>query len=428
MSSPTDINVDPLGSIAKEKSLHTKVPSRFNLESQLFQDTYEVEYSSAKNVQSSVEDWIDVPSADFHDSSGKYVSLDSAPVKQGPQRTLSAYGNFQGGSNYSLGSQMTDTSHISGVSHHNPLGLTVGIPLGSNSGSFHLPNHQQYTPTSVPPSLNQQFSPSVFRPRLEPTRYRTSNGQFVEMPTPPQSVGSNGGGFFSSHENSFQSMNGYLSHNTSQNDMTAGLYNDDVPPDTMIFVVAFKTTCRDYILGVRIPSIVKVGDKVIVSADRGEDLGTVTEIISYDQFLYQRFQLVRPLTTYFNLNKFVGRILRFASDREVRTLGMKQYDENEVVKYGVHLINHVYKLNMTIYDAEFQFDRHKLTIYYDCLGRVDFREFVKAVHVTFNARVWMEKVNSNTFNANSPHLQHQAPMQPQQQLLQQQGPMHHAAY
>lgn len=77
---------------------------------------------------------------------------------------------------------------------------------------------------------------------------------------------------------------------------------------------------------------------MIVSADRGEDLGTVTEIISYDQFLYQRFQLVRPLTTYFNLNKFVGRILRFASEREVRTLGMKQYDENEVVKVRRWLI------------------------------------------------------------------------------------------
>lgn len=251
MSSPSDINVEAIGSSAKEqKSLTSKAPSRYNLESQLFQDTYEVEYSS-KNVQSSVEDWIDVPSADFQEGpSGKFASLDSTSGKHVPHRSLSAYGSFyQGGSNYSIGSQLTDTSSVSGVSQ-NPHNLHVNIPLGSNSNSFHLPNHQQFTPSSVGTSMSsQQFSPSVFRTRLGPSmeqqpqqppqaqtqRYRTSNGQFVEVPSAPSSLGlgSHGGGFFSSHENSFNSMSGYLNHNAGQTD----IFNDDVPPDTLIFVV-----------------------------------------------------------------------------------------------------------------------------------------------------------------------------------------------
>src|SRR5438105_2112518 len=127
MSSPKDSNIDTtLGSIPKEQKNAAKIPSRFNLESQLFQDTYEVEFSS-KNVQSSVEDWIEGPSTDFtsESQSGKYTSLDSASAKHAlalPHRDLTAYGSFyqQSGSNYSLGSQLTDTSGISGVSHHNP--------------------------------------------------------------------------------------------------------------------------------------------------------------------------------------------------------------------------------------------------------------------------------------------------------------------
>jgi hypothetical protein len=46
-----------------------------------------------------------------------------------------------------------------------------------------------------------------------------------------------------------------------------------------------------------------------------------------------------------------------------------------------------------VFDAELQFDRRKLTIYYDCNVRIDFRDFVRQLYSTYKARIWMKKVS-----------------------------------
>lgn len=51
-------------------------------------------------------------------------------------------------------------------------------------------------------------------------------------------------------------------------------------------------------------------------------------------------------------------------------------------------------MDIVIVDAEFQFDRKKLTIYYYCHNRVDFRSFVKELYSIYYARIWMENVRS----------------------------------
>jgi hypothetical protein len=50
---------------------------------------------------------------------------------------------------------------------------------------------------------------------------------------------------------------------------------------------------------------------------------------------------------------------------------------------------------MMIHDVEYQFDRHKLTIFYTSDARVDFREFVRDLFSAYKARIWMKKVNSS---------------------------------
>jgi cell fate regulator YaaT (PSP1 superfamily) len=49
---------------------------------------------------------------------------------------------------------------------------------------------------------------------------------------------------------------------------------------------------------------------------------------------------------------------------------------------------------MVICEAEFQFDRHKLTIYYYAEKRIDFRELVRDLFALYKARIWMKKLNS----------------------------------
>ncbi len=51
-------------------------------------------------------------------------------------------------------------------------------------------------------------------------------------------------------------------------------------------------------------------------------------------------------------------------------------------------------LGIVIVDVEFQYDRKKLTVYYYCNGRIDFRGFVKELYSIFYARIWMENIKN----------------------------------
>jgi hypothetical protein len=158
--------------------------------------------------------------------------------------------------------------------------------------------------------------------------------------------------------------------------------------------VAFKTVSKDYILGVRVPAVIGVGDAVIVSVERGEDLGFVTRVMTMGEFMMERFQAAF-LPQQFNINRYVGCILRAATPREVRMLSMKTNDEQEVLEYARHLARNVYHIPFDIHNVEYQFDRHKLTIHYDAKTRVEYKNFVNDLFNTFKSRIWMERIGGN---------------------------------
>jgi len=49
---------------------------------------------------------------------------------------------------------------------------------------------------------------------------------------------------------------------------------------------------------------------------------------------------------------------------------------------------------MVVLDAEYQYDRRKLTIYYDSDQRIDFRELVRELFSAYKLRIWMNKVTT----------------------------------
>lgn len=63
-----------------------------------------------------------------------------------------------------------------------------------------------------------------------------------------------------------------------------------------------------------------------------------------------------------------------------------------------------YQLPLQIHNVEYQFDRHKLTIYYTAECRVDFRNFVRDLFAAYKARIWMKKIDLS----HSRDLQHSA--------------------
>jgi len=50
-------------------------------------------------------------------------------------------------------------------------------------------------------------------------------------------------------------------------------------------------------------------------------------------------------------------------------------------------------LPMTIVDAVYQFDREKLTFFYEASDRVDFRQLLREMYCEFRCRIWMDPVS-----------------------------------
>ncbi len=82
---------------------------------------------------------------------------------------------------------------------------------------------------------------------------------------------------------------------------------------------------------------IKIGDAVIVAAERGEDFGIVTRIIPKQEYLNARFQNVHLPN--FNLLTYVGRIFRLANEWECQQFGQKIRDEEEVFQVRIFITN-----------------------------------------------------------------------------------------
>ena len=47
------------------------------------------------------------------------------------------------------------------------------------------------------------------------------------------------------------------------------------------------------------------------------------------------------------------------------------------------------KLQMEVFEAEYQWDRRKLTYYFSAAHRIDFRELVRELFKVYKTRIWM---------------------------------------
>jgi hypothetical protein len=89
------------------------------------------------------------------------------------------------------------------------------------------------------------------------------------------------------------------------------------------------------------------------------------------------------------------RITRLATHDEVSLLVMKRDEEDELLKICRGKARQR-GLRMNVVDAEYQFDRHKLTFFFEAEGRVDFRELVRDLFSIYKTRIWMQQLDKNT--------------------------------
>ena len=211
---------------------------------------------------------------------------------------------------------------------------------------------------------------------------------------------------------------------------------------------------------------IKVGDLVIVEADRGRDLGKVFKLnVSIDearllkllQFQEQQAALnehvennllddvsVRSLTNsqhspgshflasqqqhHHSLSssvapptlQFPKSILALAQPNEVFQILNKKQDEEKACRLCLAKISSATSgcllsgapispttqdlLQMKLIDAEYQFDRKKLIFYYSTSKRIDFRDLVRELFRIYKTRIWMCAVTGVPFKASRTSL------------------------
>jgi cell fate regulator YaaT (PSP1 superfamily) len=150
-----------------------------------------------------------------------------------------------------------------------------------------------------------------------------------------------------------------------------------------IVEVSFKGNRREYYSAQL--DAVELSDYVIVEADRGEDLGRVTAAGAVAE------RKCSGCSTGCAAPVPVRRIMRRAQPDEVQRAVSLRADEPRVRRITREKVAH-YNLKMKVSEAEWQFDRNKLTIYFTAERRVDFRELVRDLARTFRTRIELKQI------------------------------------
>jgi len=123
---------------------------------------------------------------------------------------------------------------------------------------------------------------------------------------------------------------------------------------------------------------VRVNDWVVVEVERGRDVGRIRSLGGVAQAKC-------------GSGDAPGRILRRADDEEIRQTYVLRADEERVRRKTREMVEQ-HQLKMKVSDAEWQWDRNKLTIYFTAERRVDFRQLVRDLARTFRTRIELKQI------------------------------------
>jgi cell fate regulator YaaT (PSP1 superfamily) len=123
---------------------------------------------------------------------------------------------------------------------------------------------------------------------------------------------------------------------------------------------------------------VRVNDWVVVEVDRGRDVGKVRSLGGMAQKKC-------------GSGEAPGRILRRADDEEIAAVYVLRADEDRVRRKTREMVEQ-HQLKMKVSDAEWQWDRNKLTIFFTAERRVDFRQLVRDLARTFRTRIELKQI------------------------------------
>lgn len=124
----------------------------------------------------------------------------------------------------------------------------------------------------------------------------------------------------------------------------------------------------------------KSGDLAIVEAEKGEDLGRVSQL---------SLALVDAQVS--DGNGGLKKILRKASDRDLIRIQENKVAEGKAFEICRQKIT-VHSLDMKLVDCEYQFDGNKITFFFTADKRIDFRELVKDLAGEYRTRIELRQI------------------------------------
>ncbi|KAF9935632.1 hypothetical protein BGZ67_003233 [Mortierella alpina] len=180
-----------------------------------------------------------------------------------------------------------------------------------------------------------------------------------------------------------------------------GLSLGQLPHREALYVVEFKAGRNDLFYVTESSGLsLKTGDLVIVEADRGKDLGKITnDSITPKHIQALQDQQVEIAAMQAQQDGSAGahrtpkeihpkRIFRLAQSTEISQLAHKSQDEVKAMMVCQTKVRQK-RLPMEVVDAEYQWDRRKLTFYFVAERRIDFRELVRDLFKIYKTRIWM---------------------------------------
>lgn len=252
----------------------------------------------------------------------------------------------------------------------------------SSSSSFAVSRGASGAPVAKPQGLEWE---SLLTPNGTPSAARGDDHRTPSLASPPVSHP-----VYDVPDDHFRAIQAAgrhaLHHNATETDPLLSLsqYDSAAPIDKNVpcqVLVEFK---RKRVLQFESPYYVAPGEYVVVGGDRGEDIGLVTHSWPLDQ------KADASAAARWTGGVGLGKVVRVANVLEVSQLqGVQTELESRAVDVAQEKVRE-HQLPMRIVDAEYQFDRKKLTFYYQSQHRLDFRNLVRDLYKTFRARIWME--------------------------------------
>ena len=152
--------------------------------------------------------------------------------------------------------------------------------------------------------------------------------------------------------------------------------------------VRFKGNRKDYFLWSDETERLRLNDPVIVEADRGQDFGRVSVTGE---------RAATKCAAGCGCSATAGpppaprQVVRLATAEEIRTANDLRRSEDETRRRATERVRH-HQLEMKLSDAEWQWDRKKLTFYFTAEKRVDFRNLVRDLASTFKTRIELRQI------------------------------------